>query len=137
MHKDQPASSRQCSHYAAKLAFEMDAWDLNNAMETGDDITIVDTRSPDAYEREHIPGAINLPHRTISEASTASIDVDSLVVTYCDGIGCNASTKGALRLTELGFDVKELIGGIDWWVSEGYATHGIEVSERNTGGCGC
>ena len=33
----------------------------------------------------------------------------------CDwAIGCNASTKGALKLAELGLR-EELIGGIDWW----------------------
>ena len=30
--------------------------------------------------------------------------------------------KGALKLAELGFRVKELIGGIDWWKRDGYAT---------------
>ena len=44
-----------------------------------------------AFEAEHIPGAINIPHRSMNEATTASVDRMSLVVTYCDGIGCNAS----------------------------------------------
>lgn len=113
---------RQLRHYSAKLAFETDAWDLNTLIETGENVTIVDTRSPEAYEREHIPGAISIPHQEMSEESTADIDEESLVVTYCDGIGCNASTKGALRMTELGFKVKELIGGIVWWKTDGYKT---------------
>lgn len=45
-----------------------------------------------------------------------------MVVTYCDGIGCNASTKGALNMTKLGFRVKELMGGLEWWERDGYAT---------------
>jgi rhodanese-related sulfurtransferase len=52
--------------------------------------------------------------------STAGIDRDALVVTYCDGIGCNASTKGALKMLELGFRVKELVGGLEWWEKDGY-----------------
>ena len=51
-----------------------------------------------------------------------------LYVTYCDGIGCNASTKGALSMARLGFKVKELIGGIEWWKFDGYATEGINAN---------
>ena len=54
--------------------------------------------------------------------STQWLDSTALYVTYCDGIGCNASTKGALKLAELGFQVKELIGGFDWWKRDGYPT---------------
>lgn len=46
---------------------------------------------------------------------------------YCDGIGCNASTKGALNMTRLGFQVKELIGGIEWWKFDGYTTRGTKA----------
>lgn len=44
-----------------------------------------------------------------------------IIVTYCDGIGCNGSTKAALKLTALGFQVKEMLGGLDWWQRDGYA----------------
>ena len=30
--------------------------------------------------------------------------------------------KARLKLAELGFQVKELMGGIDWWKRDGYAT---------------
>jgi hypothetical protein len=38
------------------------------------------------------------------------------------GIGCNGSTKGALKMTELGFRTKELIGGLDWWKRDDHPT---------------
>lgn len=52
----------------------------------------------------------------------AALEADrrALIVCYCDGIGCNASTKGALKLLDLGFRVKELIGGLEWWKKDGY-----------------
>ena len=34
--------------------------------------------------------------------------------------------KAALKLLTLGFQVRELIGGLDWWKRDGYATHGEE-----------
>jgi rhodanese-related sulfurtransferase len=41
-------------------------------------------------------------------------------VTYCAGPHCNASTHAALRLAELGVPVKEMLGGFDFWVRDGY-----------------
>jgi len=50
-----------------------------------------------------------------------------LAIVYCDGIGCNASTKGAYKLAGLGFRAKELLGGIDWWRGDG---HPVTVSHE-------
>ncbi len=113
----------QLKHYANKLAYEIDSWDLKVALDAGDNVIVIDTRSPEAYASEHIPGAVNIPHRTMSTEATTEINKDALVVTYCDGIGCNASTKGALNLLKLGFRVKELMGGLDWWKRDGHGTH--------------
>jgi rhodanese-related sulfurtransferase len=107
-------------YYRNKLAFETDAWDLNEMIRDGANVVVVDARSESSYAQEHIPHAINLPHRKMNQDSTRQFDRNALYVTYCDGIGCNASTKGALKLAELGFQVKELIGGIDWWKKDGY-----------------
>src|SRR3954469_22881874 len=52
-------------------------------------------------------------------ATTAGLDRGKVYVVYCDGIGCNASTKGAYKLAGLGFRAKELLGGIDWWCRDG------------------
>ena len=118
-------------HFENKLAFETDSWDLQVALEAGENIVVVDARSPQAYQKEHIPGAINIPHRTMNQETTKQIDKASLVVTYCDGIGCNASTKGALNMTKLGFRVKELMGGLDWWNRDGYKTEGSAASTKS------
>jgi rhodanese-related sulfurtransferase len=128
--------SDQLQHYADKLAYEIDSWDLKVALEAGDNITVIDARSPEAFRHEHIPGAINLPHRTMSAETTRHLDTSALVVTYCDGIGCNGSTKGALNMAKLGFRVKELIGGLDWWKRDGHQTHAGATSDK-AAACGC
>lgn len=112
----------QIQHYQDKLSYETDSWDLNTALQNGEKIVVIDTRSPEAFAEEHIPDAVNFPHRNMSEESTAHLDRAVLYVTYCDGIGCNASTKGALNMAQLGFRVKELIGGLEWWKRDGYPT---------------
>ena len=126
----------QVRYYESKLQYEIDPWDLNEALERGDKILLVDTRTPEAYGRSHIPGAVNIPHRTMSTATTAYLDKGALIVTYCDGIRCNGSTKGALNMLRLGFRVQELIGGLEWWVRDGYAVHG-SVAGKPSGTCGC
>jgi len=121
---------RQLRYYEKKLAFEIDSWDLAQALAAGERVVVVDARSPEAFRREHIPGARNLPHRTLGPDTTGGLPRDALVVAYCDGIGCNASTKGALALLRLGFRVKELIGGLDWWKRDGHPTH-AQASEAS------
>jgi len=128
--------SEQQSHYEKKLAYEIDSWDLKLAMDSGEKVVVVDARSPEAFLAEHIPGAINIPHRQMSRETTMGISPSDLVVSYCDGIGCNASTKGALNLSRLGFRVKELIGGLDWWKRDGHPTEG-DLARPNPGQCGC
>lgn len=127
--------NKQIEYFESKLSFEIDSWDLKAAMEAGKKVLVIDARSPSSYQVEHIPGAINIPHLKMSEETTKHLDRASLVVTYCDGIGCNASTKGALKMLKLGFQVKELIGGLDWWKRDGHSTEFAAAVE--TIGCGC
>lgn len=117
----------QIKHYENKLAFEMDASDLFEALNNGEKIIAIDARKNIGYEVERIPNAINIPHRDMNEETTKHLDKDILYVTYCDGIGCNASTKAALNMSRLGFNIKELIGGIEWWKFDGYATEGTRA----------
>ena len=108
-------------HFRSKLAFETDPSDVymdlqNNSAE----IIVIDARTQEAYSREHVPRATNLPWRKIDSSSTAAMPRDKVLVTYCDGIHCNASTKAAMRLTALGFRVKEMLDGLQGWKREGY-----------------
>ena len=118
----------QIKHYENKLAFEMDPSDLFDALNNGEKVIALDTRKAFGFEADHIPTAINIPHREMNRESTKHLDRDVLYVTYCDGIGCNASTRGALNMLKLGFKVKELMGGIEWWKFDGYATEGTKAN---------
>lgn len=125
--------TQQVKHYEDKLSFEIDPADLYDNIKEEKNIVVIDTRSKAAFKREHIPGAISFPHRTMNEESAKELDKNPICVTYCDGIGCNASTKGALNLSKIGFDVRELIGGIEWWKKDGYSTEGEQNVEAKQG----
>ncbi len=49
----------------------------------GKNVIFVDTREPQEYARNHIPGALNMPMRDIDEASVARLTDADLVVSYC------------------------------------------------------
>ena len=40
-------------------------------------------------------------------------------------------------MTQLGFKVKELLGGLDWWIRDGYETHGEQGRKGSHISCGC
>ena len=104
-----------------KLRFHTDSWDLSVDLGSEHpDIVVIDARSRAAYAAAHIPGALSFPHPDMTRAATARLDPEKVYVVYCDGIGCNASTKGAYKLAGLGFRVKELLGGLDWWRRDGH-----------------
>jgi len=133
------ADSRAVEFFADKLRCETDPADVHADMENGvDSFVVLDVRSSEDYERKHVPGAISLPHSRITQKRMSEFPDDSLFVVYCWGPGCNGSTKAALKLSQLGYAVKEMIGGIEYWEREGYPTagcarqHTLETGERQT-----
>ena len=129
--------TEQQKFYENKLKYEIDSWDLAESLNKGEKITVIDARSNASYQLEHIPGSLNIPHREMNEERTKNLDRNNLYVCYCDGIGCNASTKGALNMVKLGFNVKELMGGLDWWKRDGYETAGTKGNPGKEIMCGC
>ncbi len=127
----------QIEFYKRKLMYEMDPSDLYTAFETSTKYIALDTRQAFGYEKEHIPTAINIPHKEMTKETTNHLDRSKIYICYCDGIGCNGSTKGALKMTELGFQVKELIGGMAWWKIDGYATEGTQPAKGSMFECAC
>ncbi|WP_328444629.1 rhodanese-like domain-containing protein [Amycolatopsis sp. NBC_00438] len=117
-----PAPAEAAAYFAAELGFEVDPDDLARDLDAGctEGYVIVETRAPEAFAQAHLPGAINLPYRDMTRESTAHLDRDLVYVCYCESSNCNAATKGALKLAELGFRVKRLSGGIAGWRAAGY-----------------
>ncbi|MEX2414881.1 MAG: rhodanese-like domain-containing protein [Paenibacillaceae bacterium] len=117
-------------HYRNKLSMETDIADVRLDMERGvNDFLLVDVRAATAYEESHVPGAVSMPYRNIDEETTAFFSKEQVIVVYCWGPACNAGTKGAARLSELGFKVKEMLGGIEYWRKEGGLVEG-SLGER-------
>lgn len=114
-------SAQALAHFQARLGFETDCADVHYATQHEDkDFVLVDVRTPTLYAAGHVPGALNMPARTISEQRLSEFPADTLFVVYCAGPHCNGANKAAVKLAQLGRPVKEMIGGLTGWIDEGF-----------------
>jgi rhodanese-related sulfurtransferase len=112
-------AERAAAYFAAKLEFETDPSDVHAALGRGADLVLVDTRSAAAWRQGRARGAVHVPVADIPGRGGEVLRRGNQVVVYCWGPGCNGATKAALALAELGFSVKEMIGGFEYWAREG------------------
>lgn len=112
------------NYFAQRLEHETDADDVGSALRDGTArFTLIDARSPAAYAAAHLPGAVSLPHREL----TAGALPDGPLVVYCWGPGCNAATKACAKIAGFGREVKEMLGGFEYYVREGYPVEGEQA----------
>ncbi|ONK15996.1 rhodanese-like domain-containing protein [Streptomyces sp. MP131-18] len=123
-------------HFAARLAFHTDVADVHAAVHAaprdgGPGFVLVDSRAPAAWDAGHVPGAVHLPTARIPELAPRLLDPAVPVVVYCWGPGCDGAARAALALARLGHRVKEMLGGFEYWVREGFPVrHGDGALRR-------
>lgn len=110
------------NHFAAKLRYETDSSDVHADFERGERFVLVDSRGDAAWHQGRITGAIHMPTAAVAMRAPTEIPHDVPVVVYCWGPGCNGSTRAALEFAKLGYTVKEMIGGYEYWAREGHPT---------------
>ena len=122
------------AHFRAGLAFHADVSDVASALAAGGDpgFVVLDSRSTESWDQGHVPGAIHLPTALIPEQAEQLLDTSVPVVTYCWGPGCNGATRAALALAELGYQVKEMLGGFEYWAREGFEFETWEGIQKRT-----
>ncbi|MEU8548018.1 rhodanese-like domain-containing protein [Streptomyces roseoverticillatus] len=136
------------AYFAARLAFHTDVADVHAALAAGaGDFAVVDSRSTGAWDQGRVPGAVHLPTAQIPRLARQFLDPAVPVVVYCWGPGCDGATRAALALARLGYRVKEMLGGIEYWIREGYAVETADGTRQlppdpltapvGTDDCGC
>jgi rhodanese-related sulfurtransferase len=109
-------------YFSTKLQHETDPSDVYAAQRAGERFTLVDVRGDEAWAQGRIPGAVHMHYSEIAERAPRELDPALPVVVYCWSPGCNAGTKGAREFAVLGWSVKEMIGGYEYWAREGQPT---------------
>jgi rhodanese-related sulfurtransferase len=118
--------------FAARMACQTDVSDVHALIESDHPgVLLVDTRDHAAWEQGHISRAVHLPTDEIPRRAPGLLDRSKPVVTYCWGPGCNGATRAALALSQLGYQVREMIGGFEYWTREGFPVEsGTDVTRR-------
>jgi rhodanese-related sulfurtransferase len=126
------APAEAAAHFRASLALYADVSDVAAALAADGDpgFVVIDSRSAAAWDQGHIPGAVHLPTALVPERAEQLLDRSVPVVAHCWGPGCDGATRAALALAELGFQVKEMLGGFEYWVREGFVYETREGRER-------
>lgn len=80
---------------------------------------LINVLKPEAFEREHIPGSINIP-----EGNEATFEQrfskDKEIIVYCASTDCHASDSVAEKLTQRGFtQVYDYAAGLRDWKQNG------------------
>ena len=102
-------SSDKAPVISADALFE----NLNDG-DTSNDPFVVSVRAPDAYALGHIPGAINIPWKTIAEPDNlAKLPTDKQIVVYCYTGHTGQIATTVLNL--LGYDAINLKFGMMGW----------------------
>lgn len=134
-----PASADEAyAHFSNRLRFETDCSDVYYSQQTGQvDYVLVDVRGAAAFANGHVPGAFNLPTRTITSERLAEFPADSLFVVYCAGPHCNGVHRAAARIAQLGYAVKEMIGGVTGWLDEGLSLSNADGVQSTSTSISC
>lgn len=90
-------------------------------LNSDDKVFHLDVRSSESYAEGHIGPAVSVPVNTINEQCvTEMLHSDSMVVVYCGGFNCQASTEAANRLQALGMvNILDFKGGAEEWKNRG------------------
>lgn len=113
-----PASAA-LRYFRERLAFETEPGDVHADL-GGDAMVVIDTRPPPEFGAGHVPGARSLPHASIGPDSTGALPRDRTLVVCGSGPLDSGARKGAAKLAALGFQVKEMLGGMQGWRERGY-----------------
>jgi rhodanese-related sulfurtransferase/thiol-disulfide isomerase/thioredoxin len=104
--------------------------DVKKMMDDGEDILVVDVRTPEEYSGGHLKSAINIPVETIADEKPAELpDLDALIIIYCRT--GNRTRTAYEKLAELGYTNVYDMGGIVDWPYE-TVTEMSEVTESAT-----
>lgn len=82
------------------------------------EVTILDVRPEDEFALGHVPGALNIPLRSLA-ARLSELDASKEIIAYCRGPYCVLSYEAVAALRERGFKAFRLIDGLPEWRAAG------------------
>jgi ArsR family transcriptional regulator len=84
-------------------------------------VTILDVRPENEFHMAHIPGAINIPIKQLSDRFLELSD-EQEVVAYCRGAYCIFAFEAVALLLKKGYQARRLEDGYPEWRADGFPT---------------
>ena len=88
---------------------------LHELFQDNDEFRLVDVRSPEEWQKRHIPGSMNLPLSEL-EMAPSILDPNREHVVFCAGV--YRGLAGTSKLAAMGFSVRYLAGGVSAWYEQ-------------------
>lgn len=93
---------------------QVSAETAKDMMDEEEDYIILDARTQAEFDQGHIPGAILMPHDTVTDSAEDTLtNKDQLILVYCRS--GNRSKQAAQALIDLGYTNVVEFGGINSW----------------------
>lgn len=70
---------------------------------------LIDVREDDEFNQGHIPGAVNIP---LGNIDSITYSTSRTIIVYCRS--GNRSNQAAIKLKNMGYNVKDMGGILDW-----------------------
>lgn len=97
---------------------EISAGELADLIETGDDVRIVDIRSPAQFARGHVPGSVNIPFAELPQR-VEELNGAERVVTVCPHGKASVQAARLIGSYEgMRGTVESLAPGIEGWAEQ-------------------
>ncbi len=109
------------AYFENKISFTTGPIELSHMLESGN-VTVVDVRGAEDFEKGHVPGAINLPQGNWDKPQ--GLNMEQLNIVYCYSQQCHLAANACVAFASKGFSVMELEGGFEVWKE-----HEMEIEE--------
>ncbi|WP_160133156.1 rhodanese-like domain-containing protein [Halococcus salsus] len=109
---------------------EITPTELDDLLETGDEVRVVDIRSPSAFDRGHIPGSENVPFDQIPRRAEEFADAERVVTVCPKGIASRQAMQLLQSSAAVEGRVESLAGGLTAWHDE----RSLEATETSDDG---
>jgi len=106
--------------------------ELRAQLEAGEPMVLVEALPEMYFAKEHLPGAINIPHDEVDTLAPRLLpDKHARVVVYCANGPCANSGVAAKRLVQLGYtDVADYHEGKAEWIAAGLPVESGTLARR-------
>ncbi len=105
--------------------------ELKEKLDRRDNFVLLDARPEPAFQKERLPGAINIPSDDIrADALRVLPDKNAEIIVYCGNAPCQRSNLAAERLLDMGYtNVRDYHEGKADWIKTGLPIERGEISK--------